>query len=76
MKYKVGDKVKVKSREWYYKNKDKYGCVEFNNIISFIKQMTKYCGRDVVITDANDAYYTIDVDSKNTFMWTDDMFED
>lgn len=28
MKYNEGDKVRVKSKEWYNNNKDKYGNVE------------------------------------------------
>lgn len=28
MKYKVGDKVRIKSLDWYNKNKNKYGDVD------------------------------------------------
>ena len=30
MRYKEGDKVIIKSREWYDKNKDEYGIITFN----------------------------------------------
>ena len=47
---KVGDKVKIKSREWYEKWKDSAGWVSFNSTdCRFIKDMAKLCGRAFIV---------------------------
>lgn len=47
-KYKVGDRVKVKSLEWYNSNKNEDGEITMNGI-TFIKEMSKYCGEEFEI---------------------------
>ena len=49
MKYKVGDKVRIKSRKWYNENKD-----EFGNVGYFTSKMTQFCGRTVTIIDVDE----------------------
>ena len=49
MKYKVWDKVKVKSIEWYNANKDKNGYVHCQGTLYFIPQMLDFCGKIVTI---------------------------
>lgn len=66
MKYKVGDKVKV--REDLKDGKD-YGNVWI------AKEMTNYRGKVVTIKDIKRDCYTIEEDLKNYF-WTDEMLED
>jgi hypothetical protein len=69
MKYKVGDKVKVKSLEWYNANRD-------NCEILFTPRMLDFCGKIVTVNGIwLDDVYTIQEDDL-TFEWTDDMFED
>ena len=89
MKYKVGDKVKIKSLEWYNQNKEyEYGfyvknilldneCGFHVNNILFDNEMSKCCSKTAVITKANEnsLYYKIDIDSGSWF-WYDWMFED
>ena len=48
MKYKPGDKVKIKSLDWYNANKDETGRV-MCDYIGFCKEMTKYCGEVLTI---------------------------
>lgn len=82
MKFKVGDKVKVKSLEEikklpYHKmdGEDIYGNCEdtdkFGNIItvhnSFIKDMHKYCGKEFVIEEAGE---NCNYKLKNTSRWS------
>lgn len=72
-KYKVGDKVRVKSRGWYKENKDKYGDVKCT--LFFFSSMAKYCGKPATITQINDnGFYRIDI-AKNLW-WSEEMFED
>lgn len=48
MKYKVGDKARIKSLEWYESNKNKEGLVMCNGL-SFTESMTDYCGKVLTI---------------------------
>lgn len=72
MKHKVGDRVRIKSREWYEKNKNEEGSIE--TPVVFVSNMSEYCGKIATITRAGKTY-KIDIDD-NGFYWTDEMFED
>ena len=74
MKYKVGDKVKIKSLDWYNQNKDKNGFVHCGNKI-FDNYMSVFCGS--VVTICGDyPYCGYDVrEDMECRTWTDDMFE-
>lgn len=72
MKYKIGDKVRVKSLDWYNENKDEHGTV--NVPFSFIKEMAQYCGKEFIITQvlSNGGYLL-----KNAlYTFSDEMLED
>ena len=76
MNYKVGDKVKIKSREWYKFNKDKYGAVYCGDI-PFVKSMSKYCGKVLTIErifDLNTPTYEM-LEDPDHFDWNDGMIE-
>ena len=76
MKYKVGDKVKIKSLEWYNANKNSEGVVNFHNLLFFDELMSEFCGK-VVTIDAyipRGNYYEIEEDGKVN-LWTDEMIE-
>lgn len=45
MKYKVGDKVRIKSKEWYEKNKNEKGSVLLSDGYSFWDNMKEILGR-------------------------------
>lgn len=72
MKYKVGDKVKIKSLNWYNDNRDYYGNVECG-FYYFIEEMTKYCGEILTIGKIHNNKYVLQEDEN--FAWTDDMFD-
>lgn len=74
MKYKVGDKVKVKSREWYNKNKNKYGTFICNNGVYFQPTMSKFCENILIIKDVDKVVNAYKVEG-NDYYWVDDMFE-
>ena len=72
MKYKVGDKVRVKDLAWYEANKGEDG-VYCDDGIFFINKMSLLCGKTVTINGVYKGSYTI-VESK--WGWQDWMFED
>ena len=78
MKYKVGDKIKIKSIDWYnHQVKDKDGDIPISsvNYTYFTKEMSNYCGKEAKIVGVSDNYYTLDID-KGVFEWIDVMFDE
>lgn len=52
MKYKIGDKVLIKSIDWYNKNKNEIGIVNIGTgLQNFGWDRVKYCGKTLIITD-------------------------
>lgn len=73
MKHKVGDKVRIKSKEWWdAQPKNNFGSV-YCGTNTFTDMMTYMCGKIVEIRDISEDTYTIRGDYHN---WTDEMFED
>lgn len=66
MKYKVGDKVKVRNDLKVLK---RYGDH------TFVKRMEKYKGKLVTITDELPGFYHIKEDKNENWNWTEQMFE-
>ena len=76
MEYKVGDKVRINSLDWYNANKNSEGVVIFHNLRVFDESMSEFCGKVVTIDAYNSRgnYYDIKEDGKVNF-WSDEMFE-
>ena len=74
LKYKVGDKVRIKSIDWYEKNKD----ILCGDILCgehyFVEGMKKFCSEIFEISDiVVDGYLMLeDIDD---YIWTDEMIE-
>lgn len=76
MNYNVGDKVKIKSLEWYKANKDKNGAVYCGDI-PFVRSMSKYCGKVLTIDrvfNFNIATYEM-LEDPDGFDWNEEMIE-
>lgn len=68
MKYKVGDKVKVRE--------DLIDCETYDEI-NYVSDMDEWKGKIVTISYANDNYYEIAEDNQtDKWMWSAEMFED
>lgn len=78
MKYKVGDKVRIKSNQWYITNKDNLGRVKTKSN-SFNDNMSVYCGMVATITNIGTGFkkidYSIDIDN-GYWCWPIEAFED
>lgn len=75
MKYKVGDKVKIKSREWFDaqdKDEDDNVCIEGKE--SFVEYMAEYCGQTATVIRVVKNFYVLDIDDGD-WCWQDWMFE-
>ena len=76
MKYEVGDRVKVKSIQWFNENvNDDYNVV-FANGWHFSEPMSIFCGKELIIEKishaTNPPHYIM---KDNMFAWTDEMIE-
>ena len=76
MRYKKGDKVKVKSIDWYNANKNSEGAIISHDWHIFDESMSEFCGKVVTIVYYNSRgdCYEIEEDGKVNF-WSVDMFE-
>lgn len=76
MRYKKGDKVRVKSLDWYNTNKNPEDAIIFEGFNIFDESMSEFCGKVVTIEHCNTKhnYYDIEEDGKVNY-WTDEMFE-
>ena len=76
MKYKAEDRVRAKSLDWYNENKNKFGKVWTSGKggqIPFDKDMSKWCGKVMTISDVRADHYTMIEDLVG--YWTDEMIE-
>lgn len=75
LKYKVGNKVRIKSFDWYNQNKDEIGVVKCGDY-TFTYPMTKLCCKTVTVRCVNtkDCYYVISEDDGYN-SWTEEMIE-
>ena len=77
MRYKKGDKVIIKSREWYDKNKDESGIITFSTDrgdYNVTKEDERFFGRVVTITYVGVGYYIIAEDN-GEYVWIDELIE-
>ena len=83
MKYKLGDRVKVHTKEWFDNNCDRndffntYGSTSSKGSNSFVPDMQRLCGQIVTIKNVRSSAksYSIREDS-GRWNWEDWMFED
>ena len=81
-KLELGQKVVIKSLDWYNSNKNGYTGIVTLTTESFISDMSEYCGKTATIVDVfkdldgeSDAtMYRIDLDHRD-WNWTEEMFE-
>jgi hypothetical protein len=74
MKYKVGDKVRIKSLDWYNKNKNNRNEITFENNPHwrFVANQSEHCGQIATITSVSKTAYRFENIPWN---WTDEMIE-
>ena len=78
LKYNEGDRVRIKSLDWYNENKDEDGNIPLventNSKYNFTKRMRGLCGKVMTISSANSYYYDM-VEDNGEYFWTDEMIE-
>ena len=80
-KLELGQKVTIKSLEWYNSNKNEHTGIVKLTTESFVSDMSEYCGKTATIVDVfkdfdgeGDIMYRIDLDHRD-WNWTEEMFE-
>lgn len=66
----VGDKVRIKSIEWYIANKDSSGFVPVP--CTFVPGMSKYCGKILTIKLKKPISFVLE---GNIWEWSEEMFD-
>ena len=79
LKYKIGDRVRIKSLDWYNENKDKFGNIRYKRDgsaypVFFSKYMSNFCGEILTIKSVFNHSYHMNETSSCEF-WTDEMIE-
>ena len=75
MNYKVGDKVRIKSKAWFdAQEKDKDGDVDLDEFLVFDSSMAKFLGLEAKVTKVYNYAYRLDIDNEE-WSWQDWMFE-
>ena len=72
MRFKVGDRVRIKSLDWYHENKTVHGDVWFDNAV-FVGGQSLYCGCELTIRLVTDDHYYV---IENDYYWIDEMIEE
>ncbi len=72
MRYKIGDRVKIKSLDWYNKNKDQHEQVACGYHV-FTKDMSKFCGNTMIV--CNRTNLGVMTMGGSASYWTDEMIE-
>ena len=73
MKYNVGDKVRIKSLDWYNENKDENGNIYCGDGLMLNPHNAgRFCGRILTIKEVNSDFYTVVEDCS---YWNDNMIE-
>lgn len=79
MKYKIGDRVRLKSIDWYHANKNGDGCVVISDDgylynLFFTKNDAQYCGKVFTISDIVDGAYVFE-EMETGYYYCDEMIE-
>ena len=72
MRYKRGDRVKIKSLDWYNENKDQHGRVACGYHV-FTEEMSKFCGCTMIV--CNRTNLGVMTMGGSASYWTDEMIE-
>ena len=72
MRYKIGDRVKIKSLDWYNQNKDQHGRVACGYHV-FTEEMSKFCGYTMIV--CNRTNLGVMTMGGSASYWTDEMIE-
>ena len=79
MRFKAGDRVRIKSIDWYNENKDEDGNIRYKRDgsaypVFFSKYMSNFCGEILTIKSVFKHSYHMNETSSCEF-WTDEMIE-
>ena len=72
MNYKIGDRVRIKSLDWYNENKDQHGRVACGYHL-FTEEMSKFCGCTMIV--CNRTNLGVMTMGGSASYWTDEMIE-